>query len=288
MLFLNLVSLSALNTLNYGASLIIQLEHFLPHRLLFEAHTRADYTSEYNFTSHYSGYTRVHISNINLFLRDASFVLRKKTGLIPFSDRGFFDLFLDASADIVLDNANYDDYFDDDADAESYFHVRSVKVQVNKFKYNYNAYHTWAATLLSPIIKPIIRGLLSRLLEKKIREGFEAADKELHALAERVRVATIANRGGGSMEAWVRAVVSRPKSGVRGRGIQTSTGERGVRIGQGGRNGFAVTIGAEEDLFPGEHGPGAVLSKFGTAEERVLTSGEVGGGWRNDIFNVRD
>jgi len=268
-------------------NVVLESEHFLPHRLLFEAHTRADYTNQYNFASHYSGYTRMHISNMNLFIRDASFVIRKKTGLIPFSDRGFLDLFLDASADIVLDKANYDEYFDDDADAESYFHVRSVKVQVHKFRYNYNAYHSWAATLMSPVIKPIIRKLLARMMEDKIREGFEAADKELHALAERVRVATIANKGGGSMEAWVRAVLSRPGSGERRRGLHTSAGERGLRIGQGGRNGFAVTIGAEEELFPGEHGPGAVLSKFGTAEERVLTSGEVGGGWRNDIFDVR-
>lgn len=206
--------------------------------------------------------------------------------MIPFSDRGFLDLFLDLSADIVLDKANYDEYFDDDTDAECYFHVRSVKVNVNSFKYKYNAYHSWAATLMSPIIKPLIRRLISRLLENKIREGFEQADRELHALAERVRVATIANRGGGSMEAWVRAVVSRPSSGGRG-AVRASAGERGLRLGAGGRDGFAVTIGAEEELFPGEHGPGAVLSKFGTAEERVLTQGEVGGGWRNEMFDVR-
>ena len=263
-------------------------EHFLPRRLLFEAHTRADYTNDYTFVSHYSGYTRVHIDNINLFLKDASFVIRKKTGLFPFSDRGFFDLYMDGpgvSVDIVLDRANYDEYFDDDTDAECYFHVRSVKVNVHRFRYNYNAYHSWAATLMSPVIKPIVKRLISRLLEDKIREGFENADRELHAMAERMRVATIANKGGGSIESWVRAVLSRPENVRRG-ALHGSAGEAGYRINQPGRDGFAVTIGAEEEIFPGEHGPGAVVSKFGMAEDRVVNGGEVGG-WRCSVFGVR-
>lgn len=189
------------------------------------------------------------------------------------------------SVDIVLDKANYDEYFDDDTDADVYFHVRSVKVDIHRFRYKYHAYHSWAASLLSPVIKPIIRNLISRFLEDKIRLGFETADRELHALAERMRVASIANRGG-NLEAWVRAVFSRPSSASKG-AVHAVRGERGVRIGTGGGNGFAVTIGEEEELFPGEHGPGAVLTKFGAAEERVEETGEECRGWKNEIFDVR-
>ena len=189
------------------------------------------------------------------------------------------------SIDIVLDKANYDEYFDDDTDADVYFHVRTVKVNIHRFRYKYHAYHSWAASLMSPVIKPILRNLISRLLEDKIRQGFEAADRELHALAERMRVASIANKGG-SLEAWVRAVFSRPSSATK-RGVHASRGERGVRIGTGGRDGFTVTLGEEEELFPGEHGPGAVLTKFGAAEERVEATREESGGWKNEIFDVR-
>ncbi|KAF8468285.1 hypothetical protein BDZ91DRAFT_656346, partial [Kalaharituber pfeilii] len=267
-------------------NVVLESEHFLPRRLLVEAHTRAEYTDEHTFVSHYSGYTRVHISNLSMCVKDASFVLRKKTGLVPFSDKGWMDVHMDISLDVVLDNANYDDFFDDDEAAESYFHVRSVKVNVNKFGYAYLGYHRWAAKLLAPVIRPVIRGVIGRMMEEKVRDGVTWVDREVKAAIERMRVATVAGAG---MEGWVKAVMSRPETsrrGRKGRGrVEVERGERGLRVEQGGRNGFVVTVGAQEELFPGEHGPGAVISKFGAAEERV-EEGREGGGWRNEVFDV--
>lgn len=216
----------------------------------------------------------MQLQNINLFAKDISFVIRKKTGIIPFNDRGFFDVFMDgkgASAELILDAAT--DADDDDSDVDSFFRVRSVKVQIHRFRYNYNARHSWAAALLSPIIRPVVRSLLSKLLEQKIRETFEKADKELHAMAERMRVATIANAGGGSLESWITAVLSRPKGSRRG-----ASGGRGRE--------FQVNIGASEELFPGEHGPGGVLQKVKASEDRVHGLGEERG-WKNEIFDVK-
>lgn len=117
----------------------------------------------------------------------------------------------------------------------------------------------------------MIRRLLSKLLEQKIRETFETADRELHALSERMRVASIANQGGGSVEAWIRAVLSRPAHARRG------------------RSDYRVNVGVSDVLFPGEHGPGALMTKVKAAEERVDAGAgdEVERGWRNDIFDVR-
>lgn len=271
------------------------LDHFLPNRLLFEAHTRAEYTSAQTFTPHYSGYTRLSIQQLTLTLRDTSFIIRKKTGMIPFSDRGYFDLDLTLSLEIILDKANYDEYFDDDVAPDSWFHVRSVSVHVDRFKYKYNAYHSWAAALCAPVVRPAVRRLVERVAVEKVRAAVEAIDREGHALVERMRVATIASQGGGSLEAWIRAVLSRPEGvgrrratrGGRGGGVGVQRGERGVRLeggGSGRGEGFVVTIGAEEELFPGEHGPGAILAKVGASEERV-GEGEMGG-WRNSIFDV--
>lgn len=250
------------------------VEHFIPYRTFFEAITRAEFVNDYVFTSKYSATTRVQLQNINLFAKDISFVIRKKTGIIPFNDRGFFDVFMDgkgASAELILDAAT--DADDDDNDVDSFFRVRSVKVQIHRFRYNYNARHSWAAALLSPIIRPVVRSLLSKLLEQKIRETFEKADKELHAMAERMRVATIANAGGGSLESWITAVLSRPKDSRRG-----ASGGRGRE--------FQVNIGASEELFPGEHGPGGVLQKVKASEDRVHGLGEERG-WKNEIFDVK-
>lgn len=243
--------------------------------MLFEAFTRAEFINDYTFTSKYAATTRITIENINLFFKDASFILRKKTGL-TFSDRGFFDMFMDgrgASAELILDTILDDDDYDaETSTAESYFHVRSVNVKIHNFRYNYHAYHTWAATLLAPIIRPAIRQLLSRLLEQKIREGFEMADREIHALVERMRVASIAAQGGGSVESWIRAVLSRPEGGRRG-----------------GSGSFRVNIGTGEVLFPGERPPGSLLSKLEAVEQRVEAGAEGDGveeaaGWRNDIL----
>lgn len=174
-----------------------------------------------------------------------------------------------ASAEIILDSVIDDE--DDESTQESYFQVRNVKVNIHRFRYNYHAYHSWAATLLSPIIRPMIRKLLSKLLEQKIRDMFEQADREIYALVERMRVASIANQGGGSIEAWIRAVLSRPDHHRRGRGSD-----------------YRVNVGTSDVLFPGEHGPGAVTSKLKSGRERVEAGAEDGeAGWRNNIFDVK-
>lgn len=172
-----------------------------------------------------------------------------------------------ASAEIILDSV-MDDPDDEDGSQESYFHVRNVRVTIHSFRYNYHAYHSWAASLLSPVIRPMVRRLLSKLLEQKIRETFEHADRELHAMLERMRVASIANQGGGSVESWIKAVLSRPEH---------------VRRRSGG---YRVNVGMDDVLFPGEHGPGALVGKMKSARERVEAGGEEDG-WRNDIFDIR-
>jgi hypothetical protein len=196
-------------------------------------------------------------------------VIRKKTGMVKFQDRGFIDVFMTgrgADADIVLESTSHDD--DDDPTRDSYFHVKSVDVKIHSLSYNYHAYHSWAATLGAPIIKPTVRKLLSKILAEKIRSGVEQLDRELYAAAERMRVASIANRGGGSLEAWIRAVLSRPE----GRHIH-SRGE------------WRISVEDDQLLFPGEHAPGGILAKMKRAEEDVEDGGQRG--WRNAVFDVR-
>lgn len=253
-------------------NIVLESEHFLPSRTLFEAFTRAEFINSYNLQSSFSSATHLRIENINLFARDVSFVVRKKTGLIPFEDRGFIDVFMTgkgASADIVLESTSSSMEDEDPSIAESYFHVRNVKVQIHNFSYNYHAYHSWAATLLAPIVRPAVRKLLSSLLEQKIRSTVEMADRELHAAAERMRVASIATRGGGSIENWIRAVLSRPEPSTR----------------RGAPDEWRISVD-EEELFPGEHGPGGLMAKMKRVEERVEVGGEEEG-WRNKVFDVR-
>jgi hypothetical protein len=252
-------------------NIVLQSDHFLPSRTLFEAFTRAEFINSYNFNSNYSSATHLRIENINLFARDISFVVRKKTGLLSFQDRGFLDVFMTdkgASADIVLESTSDSMEDEDPSIAESYFHVRSVKVQIHNFSYNYHAYHSWAAKLLAPVVRPAVRKLLSNLLEQKIRSTVEMLDRELHAAAERMRVATIANRGGGSIENWIRAVLSRPEKSARA----------------GARDEWRISVD-EELLFPGEHGPGGIMAKMKRVDERVEVGGE-DDSWRNKVFDV--
>ncbi|KAF8533978.1 hypothetical protein BDD12DRAFT_758363 [Trichophaea hybrida] len=251
-------------------NVVLESEHFLPTRTVLEAFTRLELTNTYHISSSHKTTTHLHIDSINLFIRDASFIIRKKTGLIPLSDRGFIDMFMThngASADVILESSSSDD--DDDVTGDSYFHIKSVNVTIHNFSYNYHAYHTWAAALLSPIIKPIIKKLVASILQQKIREAVEMADREIHAAAERMRVASIATKDGGSIEAWIRAVLSRPP-------------------GSGRRHGGAEwrIVVDEPELFPGEHPPGSMLAKLKRAEERV-EAGREEEGWRNSIFVVR-
>ncbi|KAI5796891.1 hypothetical protein FPQ18DRAFT_255807 [Pyronema domesticum] len=249
-------------------NVVLESEHFLPTRTILEAFTRIEIHNSYTVSSSHTTTTHLHVSNINLFVRDASFIVRKKTGVIPFNDRGYIDVFMTgrgASADIVLESVPSDD---DDTN-ENYFHVKSVDVSIHSLTYNYHAYHTWAASLLSPFIKPAIKKMVTNILEGKIKAAVEMADREIYAAAERMRVASIANRGGGSVEAWIRAVLSRPPSARR------SSLMRGE---------FRMNID-EPQLFPGEHAPGSILAKMKRAEDRV-EAGMEQGGWRNQVFSI--
>ena len=248
-------------------------EHFLPTRTVLEAFTRFEITNSYTVSSTHTTTTHLHVSNINLFCKDASFIVRKKTG-VSFSDRGYIDVFMTkrgASADIVLESSSHDEDEDEDPTADSYFRVKSVTVKIHNFSYNYHAYHTWAAAMLSPIIKPAVRKLLEHVLEQRIRGAMEQLDREIYAAAERMRVASIANRGGGSMEAWIRAVLSRPEARRRRR-------HRGE---------FRVSVDDGALLFPGEHAPGGILAKVKKAEDNVEAGHDGEGRWRNSVFDVR-
>jgi hypothetical protein len=154
-----------------------------------------------------------------------------------------------------------------------------VKVNIHNFRYKYNAYHTWAAALLSPIVRPMVRKLVASILEQKIKYTFEMADREIRGVVERMRVASIATSGGGSLEGWIEAILSRPP-GHRGGGV-SGVGGRGARAGAGG---YRVNIG-EDDIFPGEFPPGGIVGKIKDSTERVVALGEEGG-WRNDVFNL--
>ncbi|KAI5800208.1 hypothetical protein DFH27DRAFT_482855 [Peziza echinospora] len=283
-------------------NVVLESENFVPERLLFEAHTRAEYTEDpyVVMKAHYSGYTRVRVQKLRFSVHDLAFVVRKKTGLIPFRDKGRGDIEVECTVDVVLDSArgllDSDDSeegtdpspnnaWEDDDEHDSYFHVRSVHATLTKFDYNYyDAYHTWAAALLAPFIRSAVKNVVGRMLEEKIYDAVGWADREIYALGERMRVASIASDG--NVEGWVRAVLSRSK-GRRG----GQMGARGGRGGRDGRGGWVVTVGTEDEegLFPGEHAPGAVVSEFlggGRTRAGAGRGGGGGDGWRSDVFNL--
>ena len=253
-------------------NVVLESEHFLPSRTILEAFTRIEVTNSYTVSSSHTTTTHLHASNINLFCRDAAFIMRKKTGLVTFRDRGLIDVFMTdrgASADLVLESNSSDTDDDEDPVSDSYFRVKSVKVHIHNFSYNYRAYHTWAAALLAPVIRPAIRRLLGRVLEERIKIALETADRELFAAAERMRVASIASGGGGSVESWIKAVMSRPPARARRSRVR---GEWRVSV--------------EDDgglMFPGEYPPGGVVGRMRRAEERV-EDGTEEGTWRNEVF----
>lgn len=266
-------------------NLILESDHFIPYKTLFEAITRAEFVNEYVFSSHYYGTSKLRVQGITMFAKDMAFIVRKKTGLIKFEDRGFLDVYLDgrgADAEIILESHSDDDDEDDGADGlyggGRYFQVKSVKVNIHNFKYKYNAYHTWAAALLSPVVRPMVRKLVASILEQRIKHTFEMADREIRGVVERMRIASIATSGGGgSLEGWIKAILSRPP-GHRGSGAEG----RGARVGGGG---YKVNIG-EDEIFPGEFPPGGIVGKIKDSTERVTALGEEGG-WKNDVFDLR-
>ncbi|RPA99516.1 hypothetical protein L873DRAFT_1683147 [Choiromyces venosus 120613-1] len=267
-------------------NLILESDHFIPYRTIFETVTRAEFINEYIFTSKYSGTSKLRLQGITMYAKDMAFVVRKKTGLVTYEDRGFLDIYLDgrgADAEVVLESHSEDDddYDDDNQDVYGagghYFSVKSVKVNIHNFRYKYNAYHTWAAALLSPIVRPMVRKLVASILEQKIKQTFELADREIRGAAERMRIASIATSGsgGGSLEGWIRAILSRPPA-------HKSSRAGGDRRGGGG---YRVNIG-DDEIFPGEFPPGGIVGKIKDSTERVGALGEEGG-WRNDVFDLR-
>ena len=75
-------------------NLVLESDNFLPHKILIESNSSAEYTNAYVFTSEYRNSTTVSIQGLSMFVRDVSFAVRKKTGWFQFQDRGLVDIFV--------------------------------------------------------------------------------------------------------------------------------------------------------------------------------------------------
>lgn len=115
-----------------------------------------------------------------------SYWVDKKTGLIPFEDEGLLDISFDnkgVSFDVELENASEDD-------RESFFVVKSVKVDISDLDYSIRKNKSWLLYFGQSTVGGLIRHTLKSSLEAQISTLLRDADLELFALQNRAIAAT--------------------------------------------------------------------------------------------------
>ncbi|OLL24822.1 hypothetical protein NEOLI_003498 [Neolecta irregularis DAH-3] len=242
-------------------NLVFESDSFLPYRIHIDSYNAVDFVNAYSFTSEYKNITTVRVEGLSAYIKDVSFYANKKTGLLRFEDKGFADVFMDGQGcdvEIILEHNA------DDGGESAYFHVHSVTVKVHKFKYAIRgASHSFLATFLEPFLRPFIKRSIAQSLQNYLRQTFERFDTKAYEFFERVRVASVANNGQASPEAWLRAVFSKGRKAAKRQ---------------------SYVIGTGEDILAGIHGPaGDVYSLIREAEDRAKEGKE----WRSEVFDIK-
>ena len=240
---------------------------FLPYKLRIEtyndleirkAHTRRTTTSTTSLVT-------IAVNGLSVRADEVGFWLRAHSGILRLADEGIASFQLDERGiDIALDVEIGKERL------EKILTLKAVRVHVHKLSYSLRkSKFSWLAWIIKPLLRPIVRKVLEKQLATAIADGIHAANRELLFARERLRATRISDPE--DIRTFVKAIITR----------LTPAEDPDVYT--------AVGVRPSKGVFKGVYAPGSVVKLYEEearqAAERV-DDAAVGGGWRNDIFDV--
>lgn len=243
---------------------------FLPYRLHVSTRNDLEIRKAHSkrTTSSLTTLVTVSISGLSLRATDLGFWLRAHSGPI-------FRLADEGIASFALDERGIDISLDLEVGCEKLEQIltlKAVRVHIHKLDYALRKSKlSWIGWLLKPFLKHLIRRSLEKTLAESIADMLRAANRELVFARERLRATRIADPS--DVRTFIKAVMARltPEDDPD---VYTRVGVDAPGKG----------------VFAGVYTPGSVVKVWHEeaerAEEAVVDNAEVGGGWRNEIFDV--
>lgn len=241
---------------------------FLPYKLRIETYNDLEIRKAHTLhtTTSTTSLVTVTVNGLSVRADEVGFWLRAHSGIFRLADEGIASFQLDERGiDIALDVEIGKEKL------EKILTLKAVRVHVHKLSYSLRkSKFSWLAWIIKPLLRPIVRKLLEKQLATAIADGIHAANRELLFARERLRATRISDPQ--DIRTFVKAIVTR----------LTPAEDPDVYT--------AVGVTPSKGVFKGVYAPGSVVKLYEEearqATERV-DDATVGGGWRNEIFDVQ-
>ena len=241
---------------------------FLPYKLRIETYNDLEIRKAHTLrtTTSTTSLVTIAINGLSVRADEVGFWLRAHPGLIHLADEGIASFQLDERGiDIALDVEIGKEKL------EQILTLKAVRVHVHKLTYQLRKSKlSWLAWIIKPIVRPIVRRVMQKQLATAIADGIHAANRELLYARERLRATRISDPQ--DVRTFIKAIITR----------LTPAEDPDVYT--------AVGITPSKGKFNGIYAPGSIVKLYEEearqATERV-DDATVGGGWRNEIFDVQ-
>lgn len=241
---------------------------FLPYKLRIETYNDFEIRKAHTLrtTTSTTSLVTVAVNGLSVRADEVGFWLRAHSGLFRLADEGIASFQLDERGiDIALDVEIGKERL------EKILTLKAVRVHVHKLSYSLRkSKFSWLAWIIKPLLRPIVRKVLEKQLATAIADGIHAANRELLFARERLRATRISDPQ--DVRTFVKAIITR----------LTPAEDPDVYT--------AVGVTPSNGVFKGVYAPGSVVKLYEEearqASERV-DDATVGGGWRNEIFDVQ-
>ncbi|KAF6228364.1 hypothetical protein HO133_008094 [Letharia lupina] len=241
---------------------------FLPYKLRIETYNDLEIRKAHTLrtTSSTTSLVTVAVNGLSVRADEVGFWLRAHSGIFRLADEGIASFQLDERGiDIALDVEIGKEKL------EKILTLKAVRVDVHKLSYSLRkSKFSWLAWIIKPLLRPIVRKVLEKQLATAIADGMHAMNRELLFARERLRATRISDPQ--DIRTFVKAIITR----------LTPAEDPDVYT--------AVGVTPSKGVFKGVYAPGSVVKLYEEearqASERV-DDATVGGGWRNEIFDVQ-
>ena len=241
---------------------------FLPYKLRIETYNDLEIRKAHTLrtTTATKSLVTVAINGLSVRADEVGFWLRAHPGFIHLADEGIASFQLDERGiDVALDIEIGKEKL------EQILTLKAVRVHVHKLTYQLRkSKFSWLAWIIKPIIRPIIRRVMQKQLATAIADGIHAANRELLYARERLRATRISDPQ--DVRTFIKAIITR----------LTPAEDPDVYT--------AVGVTPSKGKFNGVYAPGSVVKLYEEEARRAaerIDDATVGGGWRNEIFDVQ-
>ncbi|KAL9595551.1 MAG: hypothetical protein Q9219_006381 [cf. Caloplaca sp. 3 TL-2023] len=240
---------------------------FLPYKLRVETYNDLEICKhKFRTTSSTTNLVTVRIDGLSVRADDIGFWLRAHKNILRLADEGIASFHLDdRGIDIAVDVEIGKEKL------EKIVTLKAVRVHVHHLSYSLRkSKFSWLAWLVKPILRPIVRRVLEKQLATAISDFFHAANRELLFARERLRATRISDPR--DVRTFVKAIVTR----------LTPAEDPDFYA--------AVGVRPQGGVFRGVYAPGSLVKLYEEEARRAgerIEDGEVGRGWRNEVFDVQ-